>query len=200
MENEPRFFLSPAALTLLFPWFFSEKPLLGGYVSPCGGERAKHSSLAMAAIVATYLYLNEARLAALEIRREGLVLKTDSVYVHALSGSASRVSYLTRRLRGGVGGRGVRLRRLVAEPVKVYSPYRYILAKIYEHDLMGSPLVTPNGIDCGEAARFSGQAAWLRDMLARYRAYSPRLYKSVRREAAVALGSMKEEDVDVDDV
>ncbi len=184
-----RRFMSPAALTLMFPGLFADKPLLGGYKPPCGGQKAKHDQLVFSAVAATFLYLQESGLARLELRKEGFLLKRNRVYVHPLSSDAARVSYLTRSLSEQRDG-GAKISYLISEPVKVPSPAKYLVKRVWEADGVGS-------VDCRALGELRPYAEGLRAMLEKYK--GSELYKAIKRETSKALESMREEMEDDDD-
>lgn len=186
--------ISPAGLTLLYPWLFAEKPFIGGYQSPCGGQKTKHNQLAISAIAATYLYLDNAGYVQLRFKKEGLIFKHNTVYVAKIHPMAGKHGYLTRKMENMTQGSFARLIDLVTDAVKVLAPEKYLLTQIYNYDLKNTYLTHNNKIDCRQVFSLRNQATMLSNIIGLYRSRSPELYKAVVDNAKKALGNMKEEE------
>ncbi len=183
--------VSPAAVVLLYPALFSDQPLLGGYQPPCGGRRAKHDDIALTLIVATYLYLYESGEVRLKLKREGMEAGEDRVYVYPVSPRVWEVSYLTRKLKNVFKNEGERVSRVVRGDVKVASPAKHFIEKVFENDV--EQLFSTNGvIDCEAVKRYAEAAKSVKRMLDRYRENNRRLYRALVEEAKKALRDVQE--------
>jgi len=194
-------FITPAGLVYLYPWHFSPKPRFGGFKPPCGEGKVKHDVLAQSAITATYIYLDNTRLAQLTLKKKGLIFKHDAVVATKTSPHAGRQGYLTRRLASLKVGESEEVFKLVADNVEVASPPRYLLNKILEYDIKPSPIAIAGKIDCNKVAHLRPQAEALRNLVVHYRETRPKLYKALWEDSKRILASMQieeEEDYDYD--
>lgn len=188
--------VTPAGLVYLYPWLFSPKPRFGGFKPPCSEGKVKHDVLAQSAITATYIYLDNTKLAQLSLKKKGLIFKHDAVVATKTSPHAGRQGYLTRRLVPLKVGESEEVFKLVADNVEVTSPPRYLLNRILEYDLTLSPIATAGKIECDKAAHLHPQAEALRNLVAHYKETRPRLYKALWEDSKRILASMQEEEED----
>lgn len=178
---------------------FRRKTVHGGYQSPCGGQKAKHDQLAISAITATYLYLDNAGYIQLGLKKEGIIFKHNTVYVAKIHPMAGRHGYLTRKMENMTQGSLARLIGLVTDPVKVFAPEKYLLTQIYKYDdLKNTYLTHDDKIDCRQVFSLRNQATMLSNIVGLYKSRLPELYKAVVDNAKKALNNMKEEEEDYD--